>query len=206
MKKLALLGGEKSVSCETTDFTLPVVAEESYGVIEGILRRGEISFSEVVTEFEKKFAAYIGTRYAFCLPNGTTAIQAALFGAGIGPGDEVIVPSFTFWATVGPVVVNNAIPIFADVDPDSYNLTGETIEKYITPRTKAILLVHVWGVPCDMDSIMAVAAKYGLKVIEDCSHAHGAIYHEKKWALLVMPGVFLCRDPKYCRAAKEVSL
>ncbi|GHV00726.1 aminotransferase DegT [Clostridia bacterium] len=183
MCKLALGGGEKTVK-ESKEYGVPLVAEETYSVIEEILRSGQISVASVTGQLEREFAAYVGTRYALCTPNGTTAIQAALFAAGVGPGDEVIVPSFTFWATVGPVVVNNAVPVFADVSLDGHNLTAETIAPHITKKTKAILLVHVWGVPCDMDSIGALAKKHGLKVVTDCAHAHGAKYGGKKNAIV----------------------
>ncbi|GHU97809.1 hypothetical protein FACS1894211_00340 [Clostridia bacterium] len=175
MKKLALCGGEKTVKTERK-YALPFVAEETYPVVERLMRNDQISFAPVSQQLETEFAAYTGTKYALATPNGTTAIQAALFGVGVGPGDEVIVPSFTFWATVGPVAVNNAIPVFADVSLSGHNMTADIIAPLITEKTKAILLVHVWGNPCDMDSISALAKKHKLKVVADCSHAHGAKY------------------------------
>ncbi len=178
--ELGIFGGGKTIDRTAASFALPVVAESSYPLIEEMLRKGEISMSPVVGRFERAFADYMGSEYALTVVNGTTSIQAALFSVGVGAGDEVIVPSFTFWATVGPVFATNAVPVFTDVDPYSMNLTAKHIEKKITNKTKAILLVHVWGTPCDMDSIMALAKKYNLKVIEDASHAHGATYRGKK--------------------------
>jgi len=180
VEKLVLFGGEKAISGGLERCQRPIVPDKAYKTINDMLIKGDISASPVVYNFERRFANYIGVEYGLCYVNGTTSIQAALFAVGVGAGDEVIVPSFTFWATVGPVAAANAIPVFADVDRDTHLLTAETIEKCITPRTKAILLVHVWGNPCDMDSIMEVAKKYNLKVIEDCSHAHGASYKGKK--------------------------
>ena len=195
MSKLALFGGEKVIK-ENKNYSVPLVADETYPLIEKMLKKGEISISETTALLEKEFAEYLGAKYALTMPNGTTAIQAALFGAGVGPGDEVIVPSYTFWATVGPVVVNNAIPVFADVSLSGQNLTAETIAPYITDKTKAILLVHVWGTPCDMDGITALAKKHNLKVIADCSHAHGASYGGSKKGIIGDVGAFSLQASK----------
>lgn len=160
------------------------------------MRKGEISFSPLVKEFERRFADYVGAKYALGVCNGTSSLHTALFAVGIKPGDEVLVPSYTFWATVVPVVSAHGIPVFCDVDPETFCITPEEIEKHITPRTKAIMLVHVWGNPCDMDGIMAVARKHGLKVIEDCSHAHGATYHGKKVGTIGDVGCFSLQESK----------
>ncbi len=180
MEKLALLGGKKTVEFGLSDMCFPKVNAKTRELFDELLEKEEISQSPLVNKFEDKFCKYVGADYGVCYPNGTTSIQAGLFAVGVGAGDEVIVPSFTFWATVGPVVVNNAIPVFADVDIDTHTMSVESIEKCITPRTKAILVVHIWGIPCDMDPIMELAKKYNLKVVEDCSHAHGASYKGKK--------------------------
>jgi len=178
--KLALLGGEKAVTKNINEYTFPLVPEKAYQTVTDLMRKGEISDSPLTRQFEERFASYIGLRYGLCYPNGTTSIQGALFAVGVGAGDEVIVPSFTFWATVGPVLAVNAIPVFADVDLETQSLTAETIEKFITPKTKAIVAVHTWGTPCEIEPIAALAKKHNLKLIEDCSHAHGATYHGKK--------------------------
>jgi dTDP-4-amino-4,6-dideoxygalactose transaminase len=128
-------------------------------------------------EFEREFAAWVGTEYAVSLMNGTVAIDVALKALGIGPGDEVIVTPRSFLASVSSVITAGARPVFADVDRDSQNLTAETIRRALTPRTRAILCVHLAGMPCDMGPIMALAKTQGLKVIEDCAQAHGAMYH-----------------------------
>ena len=126
--------------------------------------------------FEKEFAAWSGTEYAVALANGTVALDLALKALGIGAGDEVIVTSRTFLASVSSIVNAGAVPVFADVDLDSQNFTAETISAVLTPRTKALICVHLAGWPCDMDPIMALANEHGLKVIEDCAQAHGAHY------------------------------
>lgn len=127
-------------------------------------------------EFEREFAAYFGSEYAIALGNGTLALDVAFKALNIGAGDEVVVTSRTFLASVSSIVLAGAVPVFADVDRDSQNITAETIQAVLSPRTKAIVCVHLAGWPCDMDSIMALAEANGLYVIEDCAQAHGAFY------------------------------
>lgn len=126
--------------------------------------------------FEQEFAQWCGSSYAIALANGTVALDLALHGLGIGPGDEVIVTPRTFIASISCVVNAGAIPVFADVDPLSGNLSAQTIQDVLTPRTKAVICVHLAGWPCDMSPIMALAEHRGFKVIEDCAQAHGATY------------------------------
>ena len=127
-------------------------------------------------EFEKEFAAFAGTEYAIALANGTVALDLALKALGIGAGDEVIVTSRTFLASVSSIVNAGATPVFADVDLDSQNITADTIRAVITSKTRGIVCVHLAGWPCDMDEIMDLAHARDLKVIEDCAQAHGALY------------------------------
>ena len=127
-------------------------------------------------EFEKEFASWCGTTHAVALANGTLALDVALIALGVGPGDEVVVTPRTFIASISCVVNAGAIPVFADVEPDSGNISARTIAAVLTPRTKAVICVHLAGWPCDMDPIMALAQQYDLKVIEDCAQAHGAKY------------------------------
>jgi dTDP-4-amino-4,6-dideoxygalactose transaminase len=127
-------------------------------------------------EFEKEFAAWCQTRYAVALSNGTLALDVALKALGIGPGDEVVVTPRTFIASISCVVNAGAVPVFADVEVDSGNISARTIAAVLTPRTRAVICVHLAGWPCDMDPIMALASAHGLKVIEDCAQAHGARY------------------------------
>lgn len=127
-------------------------------------------------EFEKEFAAWCSTAHAVALANGTLALDVALNALGVGPGDEVVVTPRTFIASISCVVNAGAVPVFADVEADSGNVSARTIEAVLSPRTKAVICVHLAGWPCDMDPIMALAAERGLKVIEDCAQAHGARY------------------------------
>lgn len=127
-------------------------------------------------EFETEFAAWCGAAHAVALANGTLALDLALKALGVGPGDEVVVTPRTFIASISCVVNAGAVPVFADVEADSGNLSARTIAAALTPRTKAVVCVHLAGWPCDMDPIMSLAAKHGLKIIEDCAQAHGARY------------------------------
>ena len=146
-------------------------------------------------DFEKEFAAWSGTRYAVSLANGTLALDVALKALNIGPGDEVVVTPRTFIASVSCVVNAGAIPVFADVDAASGNITSQTIEAVLTPRTKAVICVHLAGWPCDMDPIMALAARHGLKVIEDCAQAHGARYKGRSVGSIGHVGAWsFCQD------------
>lgn len=130
-----------------------------------------------VAEFEDRFAAHTGRRYVHAVSSGTAANEAALFGVGVGPGDEVIVPPCSFIASSLSAVVLGAIPVFADVDPRTMGLTADALEAAITPRAKAVVVVHLWGQPAEMDSILEVAKRHNLKVIEDCAQAYDAYYH-----------------------------
>lgn len=146
-------------------------------------------------EFEKEFAHWGGSRYAVALSNGTLALDVALKALGIGPGDEVVVTPRTFIASVSCVVNAGATPVFADIEPDSGNISARTIAQVLTPRTKAVICVHLAGWPCDMDPIMELAAQHGLKVIEDCAQAHGARYKGRSVGSIGHVGAWsFCQD------------
>lgn len=145
--------------------------------------------------FETEFAAWCGTTHAVALANGTLALDVALKALGVGPGDEVVVTPRTFMASISCVVTAGATPVFADVDPDSGNLTAATIAAVLTPRTRAVVVVHLAGWPCDMDPIMALANQHGLKVIEDCAQAHGARYKGRSVGSIGHVGAWsFCQD------------
>jgi dTDP-4-amino-4,6-dideoxygalactose transaminase len=146
-------------------------------------------------EFEREFAAWTGVRFAVALANGTVALDLALKALGIGPGDEVIVTPRTFIASASCVVNAGAVPVFADVDTDSGNLTAQSISAVLTPRTKAVVCVHLGGYPCDMDGIMNLAGRHGLKVVEDCAQAHGARYKGRSVGSIGHVGAWsFCQD------------
>ena len=145
--------------------------------------------------FEKEFAKWSGSQYAVALANGTLALDVALQALGVKAGDEVIVTPRTFIASISCVVNIGAIPVFADVDLNSGNITPETIFKVITPKTRAIICVHLGGWPCDMDGIMTLANRHGIKVIEDCAQAHGALYKGKSVGTIGHIGAWsFCQD------------
>ncbi len=156
----------------------PVFDEEQIGAVERVLRSGQVNYwtGNEVRLFEKEYAASIGVRHAIAVANGTVALELALTSLGIGFGDEVIVPSRTFIASASAVVMQGATPVIADIHPDSQTLTAAAIEAVITPRTRAIIAVHLGGWPCDMEPILDLASRHGLFVIEDCAQAHGAMY------------------------------
>ena len=156
----------------------PSFTEEEADAVRACVLSNKVNYwtGQECRHFEREFAAWCNTRYAVALSNGTLALDLALKVAGIGPGDEVIVTPRTFLASASTVITAGATPVFAEIDADSGNITAETIAKVITPKTKAIIAVHLAGWPCDMDPIMALAEKHGLIVVEDCAQAHGAKY------------------------------
>lgn len=156
----------------------PSFSEEEANAVRDVILSNKVNYwtGQECREFEKEFAAWSGSQYAIALANGTVALDLAFQALGIGAGDEVIVTSRTFLASVSSIVNAGAIPVFADVHPDSQNITAQTIAAVLTPRTRAIVCVHLAGWPCDMDPILALAEKHDLKVIEDCAQAHGAKY------------------------------
>ncbi|NWC05664.1 DegT/DnrJ/EryC1/StrS aminotransferase family protein [Pseudomonas sp. G1002] len=156
----------------------PSFTEEEADAVRDVILSNKVNYwtGTQGREFEKEFAAWAGTEYAIGLANGTVALDLALKALGIGAGDEVIVTSRTFLASVSSIVNAGAVPVFADVDRDSQNSNAQTIRAVLTPRTRAVICVHLAGWPCDMDPIMALAEEFDLKVIEDCAQAHGARY------------------------------
>ena len=156
----------------------PSYTPEEVDAVAAVLTSNRVNYwtGDRCREFERRFAAWSGTKHAIALANGTVALDVALKALGIGPGDEVVTTSRTFLASASCVVTAGAVPVFADVDPISQNITADTIRAVLTPRTRAIICVHLGGMPCDMDPIMALAEERGLKVIEDCAQAHGARY------------------------------
>lgn len=145
----------------------------------GILTHG-LGAGPMVTKFEKEFAKFVGAKHAIAVNTGTAALHLALSSANIKTGDEVILPSFTFVATAEVVVLAGAKPVFVDIDPETYNISPDKIEKCITNKTKAVMPVHLYGLPANMQPIKEIAEKHGLIIIEDAAQAHGASYKEKQ--------------------------
>jgi len=176
-KELAIHGGEKAVQSDPGDiFTWPIITKEHEDAVLEVLRRGAMSGTDVTTQFEREYADWHGMKYALGCNTGTATLQSAMWACGVGVGDEVIAPSLTYWATALPVFSLQGTVVFAEVEPHSMCLDPNDIEHRITERTKAIVPVHYCGYPADMDPIMEIAERHNLKVIEDVSHAHGALY------------------------------
>lgn len=193
---LAIEGGEKTVK---NKFSWPQFDEREVEAVAAVVRSGQWGnpdCSGAVAAFEKEFADYCGSKYAVSCVNGSVSLRLALMACGVRPGDEVIVPPYTFIATASTVIEANCVPVFVDIDPETYNLDPKEIEKAITPKTKAIVPVHFAGQACDMDAIMDIAKKHNLRVIEDAAHAHGAEYKGKKLGSIGDVGSFSFQSSK----------
>ncbi|EDY85633.1 DegT/DnrJ/EryC1/StrS aminotransferase [gamma proteobacterium HTCC5015] len=159
----------------------PSFTQEEADAVQRVLLSNKVNYwtGQEGREFEREFAAFAQTEHAIAVANGTVALDLALQGLGIGPGDEVIVTPRTFLASVSSVVTAGATPVFADVDLDSGNITPDTVEAVLSEKTKAVIAVHLAGWPCEMDGLMALAGQHDFYVIEDCAQAHGATYKGK---------------------------
>jgi dTDP-4-amino-4,6-dideoxygalactose transaminase len=159
----------------------PDFSQDEVDSVARVLHTGRVNYwtGNEGREFEREFSAFCGTKYAVALANGTVALELALRSLNIGTGDEVVVTPRTFIASVSAIVMAGATPVFADVDSDSQNITPDSVREALTPRTRAIITVHLAGWPCDMDGFMSLADECGLFVIEDCAQAHGALYKDR---------------------------
>ena len=158
----------------------PLLDEKEIDAVSNVLRSGMIAEGARVTEFEDKFAEYVGVKHAVAVNSGTAALHAALLAYGIGAGDEVITTSFSFIATANSILFTGAKPVFADIEHDTFNIDTNCIIDKITPKTKALMPVHLYGHPAEMKAIMEIAEDHNLVVIEDACQAHGATYDDKK--------------------------
>jgi perosamine synthetase len=183
----------------------PALGEEDAQAIAQVLRSGCLTSltSGTVAQFEAAFAEYHGVKHCIATSSGTTAIHLALAAAGIGRGDEVIVPAHTFIASATPVLHQGATPVFADVDAHIFTLTGATVEPVLTPRTKAIIVVHLNGHPAPLEEILALAQERGLLIIEDAAQAHGALYNGRKVGTLGRLGCFSFWEDKIITTGGE---
>lgn len=178
--ELAVHGGPPAVTTPWAQ-DWPQIGEEEIRAVVGLLERRILSIydrSGIVAEFEDAFAEYHATAdgppLALSHNAGTSALHAAYFGLGLRPGDEVVVPTYTFLATVTPLLQCGAVPVFADIDPDTLTVDPASVASRITERTRALVVTHIWGHPADMPALMRIAEDHGLAIVEDCSHAHGA--------------------------------
>jgi perosamine synthetase len=224
-EQLAMRGGSPVVSKGTIVERWPLIEEEDIAAVVDTLRSGRVSWinNDAVPALEKAWAEYMGTRHCLALNSGTAALHAAVAAAGVEPGDEVLVPALTFLASATAVIHHQGMPVFVDVDPRTFTLDPSKLEERITDRTKAMIVVHLHGLPADMDPILAIARRRGLKVIEDTCQAPGALYKGRKAgsigdmaAYSIMAGknlptpgeggLFTTDDPRLCEAADMVKM
>lgn len=184
LEKPAILGGKPSITSKPR--VGPWIDEEDIDAVVNVLKSRLLSSlaGNITKEFEKRFAEKINAKYAVAVANGSVALYVALKACGIGPGDEVIVPSFTFTSTVTSIIYANAIPVFADIDAETYNISYESVRKLITKNTKAIIVVHLFGHPAEMDQLKELAEEHNLWLIEDSAQAIGAYYKGKSTGTL----------------------
>lgn len=202
MPALALLGGEKARSKSFPPW--PQYDERELEALRAVLesRQWWRTPGTQTLRFEQAFAAAHGAKYGVAVTNGTHAIEVALGALGIGYGDEVIVPDFTFIATAGAVLSMGALPVLVDIDPHTYNIDPAQVEAAITPRTKAIIVVHMGGLPVDMDAMLAISRRRGLPIIEDSSHAHGSEWNGQRIGALGAAGTFSFQASKTMTAGE----
>jgi dTDP-4-amino-4,6-dideoxygalactose transaminase len=218
LERPAVLGGEPAVTLSHIEANRwPIFTEEDENAVLRVIRHGDLSTHPVIRELEEDYRTFTGMPYALAHCNGTTALMAAFWAIGLQPGDEVLVPSATFWASVLPLIWMGAIPVFCESEMERLGLDPADMEKKITARTKAIVVVHLWGMPSRMTEITALAKKHGLKIIEDASHAQGATWRGQPCGTLgdisvfslqggkLAPagegGVLLCREYEYWERA-----
>ena len=158
----------------------PIIGDEEIEAVTEVLKSGMLAQGSKVEQFQNEFAEYVEAKYGIATSSGTTALHTALVAAGVEKGDEVITTPFTFAATSNSILYSDAMPVYADIDPKTFNLNPEKIEEKITDKTKAIMPVHLYGQPADMDPILEIAEKHELKVIEDAAQAHGSVYKNNK--------------------------
>ncbi|MBK5114372.1 MAG: DegT/DnrJ/EryC1/StrS family aminotransferase [Candidatus Heimdallarchaeota archaeon] len=171
-------------------FVDPQVGIEEKKALNAVIDSKYLAEGPVARDFEKRFGEFVGSKYTIVTSNGTTALHLALEATGIKPGDEVITTPFTFIASSNSILFNGAIPIFADIDPETYNIDPEKVEEKITKKTKAILPVHIFGNPCDMKALTDIAKDHDLKILEDACQSHGAFFDGKHTGTIGEVGCF----------------
>ncbi len=214
----AILGGTPAVTLShEISNKWPDLTSEDEAIVLKVMRDGNISTHNIIRELEKGYADFTGRPYALAHNNGTSALLAAFYSIGLEPGDEVLVPSATFWASVLPMMWIGAIPVFCESESERMGIDPVDLERKITEKMKAIVVVHLWGLPSKMTEIFDIAKRYNLKIIEDASHAHGAFWRRRpcgslgdisvfslqgdKLAPAGEGGMFLCNDYKYYEKA-----
>jgi len=201
---LALFGGKPAVTIANSE-RWPNIGHDEIETVVDLLRSGDLSISGgrgIIGEFEEKVRSAFDVPYVLAQNNGTSTLHAGYFGVGVSPGDEVIVPAYTWLASVTPILALNAIPVFCEVDPHTLTVDPGDVERRMTSQTRVIGVVHLWGNPVDMDPILAIAQRHGLKVVEDCSHAHGATYKGRAVGTIGDVGCFSMQASKVVPAGE----
>jgi perosamine synthetase len=208
MSALALHDGTAAVPAGVVESQWPDVTEADIAAVVDTLRSGRLSWAndDQVRALESEWADYVGVDHCIALNSGTAALHAAVAAAGVGPGDEVLVPALSFLASASCVLHHQGIPVFVDVDPVTFTMDPDQLEQHVTPRTKAIIVVHLHGLPADMDAILAVARRHDLVVIEDAAQAHGATHHERIVGSIGDAGAFSIMAGKNLATAGEGGL
>ncbi len=202
-QKPAILGGSPVVTLPQDDaLRWPLITEEDERAVLRVMRTGQLSINDEVEALEQDYREWLGVKHAVAHNNGTGAIHAALHAMDISPGDEVIVPSATWWASVMPILHHGGVPVFAETETDCLGLDPEDVEKKITDRTKAIVVVHLFGMPSKMDELLAVADRHNLRILEDAAHAHGATYHGRNIGAMGDAAVFSMQANKLIPSAE----
>lgn len=197
MSKLAINGGTKVLD-DSKKTKWPIITQEDKDAVLSVLDSGVLwgVYAPQMRDLEKEFADYVGTKYCIAVNSGTAGLHCAVSAAGIGPGDEVITPAFSFVASAVSILHHNAIPVFVDIEPDTFNIDTLKIEEKITKNTKALMPVHMHGLPAEMDEIKRIAKKHSLIVIEDACQSHGSVYKGKKTGSIADMGVFSLNTTK----------
>jgi len=199
----AILGGGKAVTLDGFDANRwPIIGDDDVAAVTDVLRSGELSLHKITQELEEDYRSWLGIKHALACCNGTSAIFAAMHAFGLKPGDEVLVPSATYWASVMPILWCGAVPVFCESEPDQLGLDPDDVEKKITPRTRAMVIVHLWGMPSKMDALLRIAERHDFKVFEDASHAHGAKYRGRWIGTLGDAAVFSLQTNKLAPAGE----
>ena len=205
MSELAIKGGDPVRRAAFARF--PEFDDEELSGLREVLESGVWGgYHPKVKEFEQAFAAFLGSKYGITAANGTVTLETALLAAGVGPGDEVIVPPISFVATATAVLRVGAVPVFVDVDPSTINIDPSKVAEVVNENTRAIIPVHFAGHPADMDAIMSIAERHDLKVIEDCAHAHGATWNDKPVGSFGTSGRSVSRLRRISPLARAASL
>jgi perosamine synthetase len=199
----AILGGLPAINLSHGPTNKwPDLSSDDEDAVLQIIRDGNISTHPIIREIEKAYANFTGQAYSLAHNNGTSALLAAFHSIGLQPGDEVLVPSATFWASVLPMLWVGAVPVFCESEKERLGLDPLDLEKKITPKTRAIVVVHLWGLPSKMTEIFEIAKKYKLKIIEDASHAHGAYWRDRPCGSLGDVSVFSLQGDKLAPAGE----